>query len=345
MKKLSALLLLILGLTSVITVHEFGHFIICKLFTIATPIFSIGFGPTLFGYTFGDTFFQIALLPLGGYVAIDSNSLATRPYFQKFLINIAGISFNLIFALILLMILFYLVSKREVIPIIEQIEENSPARNAGLLVGDLITQYDTHSLACSNNDDSIATFFQTIRTHPNQPLLLHIIRQKKPLTITIPLASNHPQLGDEIGYLGVQFKEKTRAAAPLFRIIWQSLTYIAGNIQQLAYVVCGIFKKENRSLLRGPIGIVTSISHPEPYLFITWLALMNINVAFFNILPFPFLDGGHIALDTIELLYGKPLPATMMQIIHTVSIFLFIWFMLHISLQDIQRIKRKSGKN
>jgi membrane-associated protease RseP (regulator of RpoE activity) len=92
------------GLSLIILIHEMGHFLFAHYFGVPTPIFSIGFGPALYAHTFGQTMFQISLLPFGGYVDIDEKILASLPYFAKMLIIFGGVLFNFIFAFV---ILFY----------------------------------------------------------------------------------------------------------------------------------------------------------------------------------------------------------------------------------------------
>ncbi len=98
MKKIVSVLYGLLGFSLVILVHEFGHFLACKLFAVRVPLFSIGFGPGVIGYRIGGTLFQLALFPLGGYVAIAQKQLALQPYIVKFIILIAGIVSNFLFA-------------------------------------------------------------------------------------------------------------------------------------------------------------------------------------------------------------------------------------------------------
>lgn len=92
------------GLSIVIVVHELGHLIAAKLCGVAAPLFSIGFGPKLFAFKIGTTVYQLALLPLGGYVAIPSSTLDTQPYLIKLFILLAGIASNFLFAFIILFI-------------------------------------------------------------------------------------------------------------------------------------------------------------------------------------------------------------------------------------------------
>jgi membrane-associated protease RseP (regulator of RpoE activity) len=91
------------GVSLIIIIHEMGHFLFAKFFGVATPIFSLGFGPALFSFPIGQTVFTVALLPFGGYVEMDPAGFAELSYFPKILILSAGILFNLIFAYIILL--------------------------------------------------------------------------------------------------------------------------------------------------------------------------------------------------------------------------------------------------
>ncbi len=92
------LLIGLMGLTLVVIIHELGHLLAAKLVEVPAPLFSIGFGPALIALPFGATIYQIALLPFGGYVAIDQASLDLQPYFIKAFILLAGVTANFLFA-------------------------------------------------------------------------------------------------------------------------------------------------------------------------------------------------------------------------------------------------------
>ncbi len=92
------------GLSFVIVIHELGHFIACKIFNVGTPLFSIGFGPRIVAYRLGTTLFQIALLPIGGFVTINEQQLDLQPYVVKATILLAGIAVNFAFAWIIVWI-------------------------------------------------------------------------------------------------------------------------------------------------------------------------------------------------------------------------------------------------
>ena len=112
---------LVLGL--MIMIHEWGHFIVARLFKVRVDVFSIGFGPRLFGWKRGATDYRVSALPFGGYVRmagqdlseVDSNDVAptgapdelmSKPRWQRALISFAGPAVNLVFPVLLLMALF-----------------------------------------------------------------------------------------------------------------------------------------------------------------------------------------------------------------------------------------------
>ena len=240
-QKIRSIILALLGLSLIIIVHESGHFLMCKLFDVKTPVFSVGFGPVLASYTINGTTFQLAALPLGGYVAIDPASLATKTYLQKLIINIAGIVFNIIFALLLLIYLMWLTGQPNIIL------------------------------------NGILTTYQLSR--------------------------------------------------------------------RMARAMFGMWRKEKRTEIMGPIGIVSSTTETQEanqtVFMIWWLALINLNVAIFNLLPIPLLDGGHIALDTIEALYGKPLPPHLVGTINMIFLLLFLMLLFTVSMRDVRRLRKK----
>src|ERR1700730_1310785 len=112
---------LVLGL--MIMIHEWGHFIVARLFKVRVDVFSIGFGPRLFGWKSGDTDWRISALPFGGYVRMagqdmsdvdagdkpptgSSDELMSKPRWQRALISFAGPAVNLIFPILALAVLF-----------------------------------------------------------------------------------------------------------------------------------------------------------------------------------------------------------------------------------------------
>lgn len=194
----------ILGIGFLIGFHELGHFLFCKLFHIGTPSFSIGFGPKLISKKIGETEFSLSLLPLGGYVEIAgaaevgqgdqkeaysnaSNSFASKPFYQKLLVMLGGIFFNLMFAYAACIALFMTDLPRlgqlfhlNEQPIIEHIEENSAAAIYGLEVGDRIRAIDQIEVG-----DDVLKILQLLRTRGDQKTNITVERGSEIMTLTV----------------------------------------------------------------------------------------------------------------------------------------------------------------
>ncbi len=135
--------------------HEFGHFLMAKLFGVKVEIFSIGFGPALFSKRLGDTEYRISALPLGGYVKLygeeeeikDPRAFSSKPGWQKILIAFGGPLFNFILAVLLFT--FLLAVEREVPkylyekPVVGHVAENSLAQKLGIREGDIIVEINS----------------------------------------------------------------------------------------------------------------------------------------------------------------------------------------------------------
>ena len=151
-----------------VVVHEFGHFLVAKLFGVRVEAFSFGFGPRLFGFKYGDTDYKVCLLPLGGYVkmtgenfaevgdaasgtaaqapAEDPGAFTSHPRWQRMLIGLAGPTSNFILAFVLMLIYFGFINEVPSVEVkataIEWVTPGSPAAQAGLEPGDIITHFD-----------------------------------------------------------------------------------------------------------------------------------------------------------------------------------------------------------
>src|SRR5438067_4550356 len=155
------LLAFIFILGAAVILHEFGHFVVAKLFKIRVEAFSVGFGPRLFGRKYGATDYRVSLIPLGGYVKLggdESNAAIEgggesdipaperfdlRPRWQKFLVMVAGPTMNILTALA---IVFGGALKNGIpaspAPVVDRVAEGGLSERAGLKPGDHIVSFN-----------------------------------------------------------------------------------------------------------------------------------------------------------------------------------------------------------
>ena len=139
-----------------ILVHELGHFVFAKFFDVKVLRFSLGFGPRLFGFTRGETEYQLSLVPLGGYVRLlgedpsepippvdRRRALAAKPLWQRYTIVVAGPIFNLLLPLLIYFV-HYAGQRTLLPPTIGTVLPDLPAATAGLLPGDKVETVDGH---------------------------------------------------------------------------------------------------------------------------------------------------------------------------------------------------------
>jgi regulator of sigma E protease len=144
-----------------VVVHEFGHFIVAKLFKVRVEAFSFGFGPRLFGFKYGDTDYKVCLLPLGGFVKMtgenpgeesaaavdDPGAFTSHPRWQRMLIGLAGPFSNFVLAFVLMIFYYNFINEVPAVEIkdttVEWVIPGSAAAQAGIQPGDIVRRFDT----------------------------------------------------------------------------------------------------------------------------------------------------------------------------------------------------------
>ena len=207
---MEGVLYFILILGGMIVIHEFGHFIVAKLFGIRVEVFSIGFGKRLFGTKKGDTDYRVSLIPLGGYVKMSGENLdeqrtgadyefMSKPRWQRLLVAVAGPFMNVLTAFtiiaVLAMIHFETDAYRTWPAQVNAVEPGSPAEKAGMRRGDLIVKIDGEENPLWRDVED------AILVNPGQTIPVTVKRNDQTIDLSLPVASR-PFEQEEIGYAG-----------------------------------------------------------------------------------------------------------------------------------------------
>jgi regulator of sigma E protease len=347
-----------MGLAFLIAFHELGHFLFCKIFNIYTPSFSIGVGPTLFSKKMGSTLFKFCLIPLGGYVEIagsnevgqgdqthafykGEDSFTQKPFWQKLLVMMGGILFNLLFAYGAFTCTFWLGAPKTqllypaiAIPVIAQVTETGPAATL-LSPGDRIISIDGIAL-----HNSIETYIKRTETLSQEPITLVFLRntQEKQIIINPILQTNR---GRTTASLGIIFEMSTPQPLPFLSALYTGISETHRWISSIYKDFIHLLSEKKIGEMAGPLMIVhtsAKLAGQGYLLFLLFLAVISINLAILNLIPVPILDGGQIVFHAIEALVGRPLPEKAQNIINLVCYFSILTLIVFLSWQDIVRI-------
>lgn len=341
--------LFILGL--LILVHEFGHFIAAKRIGVKVEDFSLGFGPHLVSLKKGDTQYSLSLIPLGGYVKLAGDNLEeykgrpdeylSHPPAQRAKIIFFGPILNYVLGFLCFWLILFagyptLTTK------VGGLIDGFGAKDAGLRIGDQITEVDGKKVAYWEDLQKIIYQkkpLQKVRVsilRDNQESFLEIeIRQKK---IDDPLGQKQ-----SVGLLGVTPKDEiVKVRHGFFKSFFLSLSK-TWDLTILTYkslwrMATG--KLSLRESVSGPLGIFFITSQAASLGIIALLhliAVLNISLGIFNLLPLPVLDGGHLVLLYIERLRQKSLGLKAERMLNQIGITFIIALAGFVTYNDIVR--------
>lgn len=337
----------ILIFSLIILVHEFGHFLLAKKNGIVVNEFCLGLGPTLVGFTKGETKYSIKLLPFGGACMMlgeDEESAAEGAFNQKSVwarmsVVLAGPIFNFILAFVLAIILKG--SMGYDLPIVQNVIDGYPAQEAGIQAGDRIVRINDQNIHIYRE---VSLYSQLLSTEKKTTIAYE--RDGKVYETTII-----PKLNEEsgrylIGYSGAGVWEKGSALDTLKYSAYEVKYWIATTIESLKMLMGGQVKADD---LSGPVGIVDMIGDSydatkEDGAASVWLTMINIsifltaNLGVMNLLPLPALDGGRMVFLVIEAIRGKKISESKEGMVHLVGLVLLMGLMVFVMFNDIRKI-------
>jgi regulator of sigma E protease len=358
-------------LVVLVLVHELGHFLVAKRAGITVEEFGIGFPPRIASVMWRGTRYSVNWIPLGGFVRMlgedgdvevkrlreqgltdaevehaMAGAFNRRPVWIRFVVLFAGVAMNFVLAASLFAVAFSMPLQVGEGPLtVTEIQPDSPAEDA-LQVGDVITGVDGRTFERSND------LTEYVRDHGGQEVQLQVERDGEQIDVSVtPRNVTEEERAQGIGPVGFAYdparivEQPSIVDGPLDAVArgtgaaWTLAVQIPGGLADAVGGLIGL--NPGAPDARGPIGIAQETGRVLEAPLVSQLffvGLLSINLAVLNVLPFPPLDGGRIAVVAIEAVRRRKLPAEREALIYLTGFAVLIALVILISIQDIQRL-------
>jgi regulator of sigma E protease len=358
-------------LVVLVLVHELGHFVVAKRAGITVEEFGIGFPPRIGAVMFHGTRYSLNWIPLGGFVKMlgedgdvevrrlrehgltetevehaMAGAFNRRPIWIRIGVLLAGVAMNFILAAALFAIALSMPTLIGEGPLtVTEIQAGSPAEGT-LEPGDVILGVDGRTFERS------AELTNYVAEHGGEAVSLHIERDGRPMEIEIvPRVVTEEDRANGIGPIGFAYdperviEEPSTVTGPIDAVArgteaaWMIAIQIPGGLADAVGGLIGLNPEAPDA--RGPIGIAQETGRVLEAPLVSQLffvGLLSVNLAVLNVLPFPPLDGGRIAVVVMEAIRRRRLPAEREAMIYLAGFAVLIALVILISINDIQRL-------
>lgn len=350
----TSILSFIVVLGVLIFFHEFGHFLVARLFGVGVEKFSLGFGPRLIGKKVGITDYRISAIPLGGYVKMVGEepdaeiapedipiSFTHKHVAKRMLIVAAGPVFNILLAVIIFFGIFFTSGTFVLKPSVGSVKQGSPAFAAGLEKGDLITAINESAI---NSWDEMA---EIINASKGEKIKLAVRRgeSSQKFSLAPELVTTKNIFGEDAQryIIGITASGETYSKElNLFQAFSESMIQTYRVTELMVVIIAKLIMGDiSTDTLGGPIMIAQMAGDSAKAgigSLISFIALISVNLAIINLLPIPVLDGGHLLFFSIEAVKGRPVSIKVREIAQQIGLFLLILLMILVFYNDISRI-------
>ena len=356
-------------LTILVFVHEMGHFLVARRNGVRVEVFSIGFGPEIFGRTDRHgTRWKFSLIPLGGYVKMygDAGAASTpgagldrmtpaqravsfhhKRVGQRMAIVAAGPAANFLFAILALAFMFMVYGQPYTPPVVREILPEGAAAEAGMKPGDRIVSMD------GRDTPRFEDVLGVIVMNPGRTVSMVVERgeaegvepKRLELTVTPRAEKMEDRFGNihTIGRLGVmRGNDEYRRQTPL-TAIWEAgketLRLTEGTLDAVWQMALGM---RSTNELGGPIRIAQMSGQVAQTGFVTmiwFVAVLSINLGLINLFPIPMLDGGHLLYYAVEAVRGRPLGERAQEYGFRVGLALVLTLMVFATWNDLVQLR------
>ncbi len=343
-------------------VHELGHYLVARYNNVRVEVFSIGFGPEIYGwFDRAGTRWKLSAVPLGGYVKMfgehdfddegkaapmtpedEKISFHHKRLGQRAAIVSAGPLANFIFAIVLLTGLFAIAGLPMPQAAIGSVQPESAAAEAGLEPGDRIVEIDGEPIA----------WFDELRQHVSEragtALHLTIERDGRTFVATaVPRATE--VVGEDgsrrIGVLGVTPDPAQISYQRLdpFTSLWTATERTFGLVSQIMSALWQIITgSRTAEELGGPLRIAQlsgQMAQGGVVSLVFFMAALSINLGLINLFPIPMLDGGHLAFYAAEAVRGRPLDRRVQEYGFRIGLLFVLLLMIFVTWNDLVQLE------
>jgi regulator of sigma E protease len=372
MDVLGTILAFVAVLVVLVLVHELGHFIVAKRAGITVQEFGVGFPPRIGSVIWHGTRYSVNWIPLGGFVkmlgedgdveadkmrkrglseaAVDKameGAFNRKPIWIRIVVLVAGVAMNFLLAAILFAVALSLPGSEGRGPLtITEIQAGSPAVVAGLQVGDVILSADARTFEVSRELTAY------VRSRAGHVVDLAVRRGGQQIDVPVtPRALTDAEEAKGLGAVGFsyepdRFVEVPPSASSPVEAAWEGVT-AAGDLALkipggLASAVAGLLGLgPDAGTAVGPIGIASETGRVLRAPLVSQLifvGILSVNLAVLNVLPFPPLDGGRIAVVVIEAVRRRRLPAEREALVYLTGFMVLILLVILISIRDVANL-------
>ena len=327
--------------------HELGHFTLAKLNGIRVNEFCLGLGPTIVGFTKGETKYSLKLLPFGGACMMegedessdDDRAFNKKGVWARISVVVAGPIFNFIMAVVFSFVIISAVGVDTAK--LSDVIDGYAAQEAGLQGGDVITGMGGKDIHFYREISLYATF------HVGEPVAITYERDGQEYTTTLTPKYDEASGRYLYGFISSGGREKMGFFDNVKYAFFELGYYIEVTFESLKMLVSGGASVND---LSGPVGIVQSMGEVyeesvqnDGYFIallnmMSWATMLSANLGVMNLLPIPALDGGRLVFLFVEAIRGKALDPEKEGMVHMVGILLLFALMFVVMFNDIRKI-------
>lgn len=350
-------------LTALVFVHELGHYLVARWNGVRVEVFSIGFGPELFGWCDrAGTRWKFSAIPLGGYVKMfgdadpasmpGANLTAMTPQEravsfhhkrlpQRAAIVAAGPIANFLFTVVLLTVIFATAGQPFTPPQVGEVDPGTAAAEAGIKPGDTVLAIDGQRI------ERFEDIQQAVRLNTGTPM--HLLVQRDSGEVMLTVTPRVTQLTDRFGNqhsmgllgvkrTGIDYVKRNPASA-----VWyaadETWSLSAGTLKAVWQMIIGVRSSDE---LSGPVGIIRmsgEVAQGGIVPMLWFAAVLSVNLGLINLFPIPVLDGGHLLFYAAEAIRGRPLGQRAQEYGFRLGLALVLTLMVFATWNDLVRLR------